>query len=877
MVSLRTAVSCWRIQLALLLILAVVLRERATGQEVLSVDFVRQVAPILQQRCLKCHGPGAAKGGLRLHNAGAAVRGGDSGAVLVPGKSGRSELLRRLKTGDAEERMPLKVTPLSKTEIQSIAAWIDQGAKWPDKFTIVPYEQARAQQAASHWAFQGLVRTPPPPCGDGAGMHNGLDCFIRQQLQKQGARASPPADRVTLIRRATLDLTGLPPTPREVAEFVADRSPGSYQRVVDRLLASPHYGERWARAWMDLCHYADTDGYLTDQQRPVAWRYRDWLVDALNRNLPFDRFTIEQLAGDLLPAATMQQQLATGFLRQTLSNREGGAEPEEFRVKQVVDRTEMVGLAWLGLTIGCARCHDHKYDPVSQREFYQLYACFNNADEINIDAPLPREEQGWRASRGEYRRRRRALIDPQRVEVEALQRRWEAKCLDAWKNPGEDALWDRQWELLGLVWGSDLGEGQLEGAEIVKLPWEERTERQRDDLLDYFLPLASVIDGPKAKELKVGELQTKLQAVHKEFPRATRAPVMRASQTHRDNYLHERGEFRNRGANVQPGVLGCLPIWNPEPQENPRLALARWLVGAKNPLTARVTVNRIWQQFFGRGLVATTGDFGMRGERPSHPRLLDWLAAEFIHSGWDVKALHRLIVTSATYRQSSASRPELVARDPDNAWLSRQNSLRVSAETVRDMGLAVSGLLHLRLGGPSVKPPQPERVTMEAFGRNDWRVSPAPDRYRRGLYTFIIRTAPFAQSATFDSPNPNQICTRRVRSNTPLQALVLLNDPVFYEMAQSMARHMLRPQFASAAERIDYAFRLCVAREPRPAERHRLLRYLDVQQKMLAADPAGVKAILGAWSAEPADAIRQAAWTNLCSVLLNLHEFITRD
>ena len=859
------------------ILMALCLGKPATGQQPGPIDFIRQVAPILQQRCLNCHGASKAEGGLRLHQAAATRRGGDSGVVLVVGKSDQSELLRRLKTNDVEERMPLKLKPLTRNEVQLLAAWIDQGANWPADYTIAPPAKARAEQAARHWAFQSLVVPTLPVVPGPAAINNGIDSFVQARLQQEKVQPSPTAKRDTLIRRVTLDLIGLPPTPAEVSEFLEDRRPDAYQRLVDRLLASPHYGERWARPWMDLCHYADTDGYLTDQQRPVAWRYRDWLVWALNQNMPFDQFTVEQLAGDLLPGATVEQKLATGFLRQTLSNREGGAEPEEFRVKQVVDRTEMVGTSWLGLTVGCARCHDHKYDPVSQREFYQLYACFNNADEINIDAPLPTEAVAWRESRSKYQRRRRALIDPQRTELETLQKRWEVKCLDAWENPGQDALWDRQWELLGLVWGGDLGEGQMEGVEIAKLPWETRTERQRDDLLDYFLRHASVIDAPKAKELKVGELQGKLQALKKEFPRATRAPIMRAAQTHRDNYVHERGEFRDRGQGVQPGVPGCIPSWHPQPQEDSRLTLARWLVDKKNPLTARVTVNRMWEQFFGRGLVLTTEDFGLRGETPSHPELLDWLAVEFIRSGWDVKAMHRLIVTSATYRQSSVPRPKLLTRDPGNTWLARQNSLRVSAETLRDMGLAVSGLLHARLGGPSVKPPQPERVTMEAFGRNDWKPSPAPDRYRRGLYTFIIRTAPFAQSATFDSPNPNQICSRRIRSNTPLQALVLLNDPVFYEMAQSMAIRVLRTQHGSDEERVDDVFRLCLARRPNMAEQQRLLQYLDVQRKMLAADAANVKTILGSWADDQVDATQQAAWTNLCSVLLNLHEFITRD
>jgi hypothetical protein len=870
------ATSRWRLIQAVML-MALCLGKPATGQQSEPIDFIRQVAPILQQRCLNCHGVSKAEGGLRLHNATATRRGGDSGAVLVVGKSDQSELLRRLKTNDVEERMPLKLKPLTRKEVQLLVAWIDQGASWPAKYTIAPPAKARAEQAARHWAFQPLSAPSLPAPAGRAASNNGVDPFVQARLHQEKVQPLPVADRVTLIRRVTLDLIGLPPTPAEVSEFLEDQRPDAYQRLVNRLLASPHYGERWARPWMDLCHYADTDGYLTDQQRPVAWRYRDWLVRVLNQNMPFDQFTIEQLAGDLVPGATVEQKLATGFLRQTLSNREGGAEPEEFRVKQVVDRTEMVGTSWLGLTVGCARCHDHKYDPVSQREFYQLYACFNNADEINVDAPLPTEAVTWRASRGEYQQRRRALIDPQRAKVETLQKRWEVKCLEAWKNPGQDALWDRQWELLGLVWGGDLGEGQMEGVEIAKLPWEKRTERQRDDLLDYFLRHASVIDAPKSKELKVDELQGKLQALKKEFPRATRASIMRAAQTQRDNYVHERGEFRDRGPGVQPGVPNCIPSWRPRPQEDPRLTLARWLVDKKNPLTARVTMNRMWEQFFGRGLVLTTEDFGLRGETPSHPELLDWLAAEFIRSGWDVKAMHRLIVTSATYRQSSAPRPELLTRDPGNTWLARQNSLRVSAETVRDMGLAVSGLLHARLGGPSVKPPQPERVTMEAFGRNDWKPSPAPDRYRRGLYTFIIRTAPFAQSATFDSPNPNQICSRRIRSNTPLQALVLLNDPVFYEMAQSLAIRVLRTQLGSDEERVDDVFRRCLARRPNVAERQRLLQYLDVQRKILAADAASVKTILGSWADDQVDATQQAAWTNLCSVLLNLHEFITRD
>ncbi|MEO1993976.1 MAG: DUF1549 and DUF1553 domain-containing protein, partial [Planctomycetaceae bacterium] len=627
-------------------------------------------------------------------------------------------------------------------------------------FAVEPSGASTAEEIR-HWSLRP-IRTISVPPGHLAGpwARNGTDAFVARRLRAEAIRPASEASRVTLLRRVTLDLIGLPPEPEDVDQFLNDGRPDAYQRAVDRLLASPHFGERWARSWLDLCHYADTDGYLTDQLRPVAWRYRAWLVAALNANMPFDRFTIEQIAGDLEPRATTDQRIAAGFLRQTLSDREGGADLEEFRVKQVVDRTEMVGAIWLGLTVGCARCHDHKYDPISQQEFFKLYACMNNADEVNIDAPLPNERQAWARARPVYEARRKTLIDPLRTELEKLQRQWEQRGLHAWKNPGEDAIWDRQWEVLGLVWGGGLGEGQLEGCEIAKLKWSQRTPRQRDDLRDYFLAHGEIVDPGKFKELKLGALWNQLRALKQEFPQATRAPTMRAAQTQRQTYIHERGEFRDRGADVQPGTPGCLPGWQPS-HADPRRNLADWLVSDTNPLTARVTVNRMWQELFGRGLVRTTEDFGARGERPSHPELLDWLASEFVRSGWDVKQLLRWIVTSATYRQSSAPRPELRTLDPQNTLLARQNALRVPAEMVRDLGLAASGLLYLKMGGPSVRPPQPERVTMEAFGQNDWKPSAAPERYRRGLYTFIIRTAPFAQSATFDAPNPNEICRRR--------------------------------------------------------------------------------------------------------------------
>ena len=714
-----------------------------------------------------------------------------------------------------------------------------------------------------HWAFVPVSSRIPPTtrCVD---LRNGVDAFIIDRLGSEKIVASPEADRTTLARRVALDLTGLPPTVDEVDEFLQDSRPDAYERLLDRLLASPRYGERWCRPWLDLCHYGDSDGHLTDQLRPVAWRYRDWVVRMLNENLPFDEFTIRQLAGDLLPGGNstedMDRVLGTGFLRQTLSNREGGADLEEFRVAQIVDRTSMVGTIWLGLTAGCARCHDHKYDPLSQTEFFELYAYFDNADEVNIDAPLAAEKTDYLQAYSRYSQRRQEIIEPFREGLNGLQQQWESKCLHAAAHPAEDHIWDRQWELLGLIWGGNLGDGQLEGCEIVRRPWNKRSLRQQDDLLDYFLTRGSIVNEKRFAELKLADLQKQLNELKKEYPKAfvTRAAVMQTAFTPRQTYVHDRGDFRVRG----PDVQARIPAWL-KPKESAghehdrtRLQLAKWLVDPGNPLTARVTVNRMWQELFGRGLVATSDDFGLRGDPPSHPELLDWLAREFSTSGrWDTKRMHRLIVTSATYRQSSAPRPDLAARDPNNVLLARQASLRIPAEAVRDTGLAVSGLLSDKLGGPSVYPPQNERVTMEAFGSNVWKPSIGEDRYRRGLYTFIQRTSPFAQSITFDAPVPLEICTRRDRSNSPLQALTLLNDPVFAEMAKALGERLMRDAGLSVEDRIRVSIRTTLGRHADGAEVARLKQYLETQQHR----PESVR------------------WENLASILLNLHEFITRD
>ena len=726
-----------------------------------------------------------------------------------------------------------------------------------------------------YWSFVPVRRSAVPITESGASSRSPLDVFINDRLAQHGVTVAAEASRMTLLRRVFLDLIGLPPPSSFALAFLSDENPDAYERCVDRLLASPHYGERWARPWMDLCHYADTDGYLTDQSRPVAWRYRDWLVGAMNADMPFDRFTIEQIAGDLLPDDNVEQHIATGFLRQTLSNREGGADLEEFRVKQIIDRTEMTGTIWLGLTVGCARCHDHKYEDISQREFFQLYAFFDNADEINIDAPLPGELEPYLQAKPEYDRKRSKLIAPIREELAELMGRWEARMLEAYHKPGQDAHWDRQWEILGLIWGGGLGEGQHEGIEILKQDVALRTHQQQDDLLDYFLKHHGHIDKARYGELKLGELREKLQDLKRELPRPTRAATMRVALTPRQTYIHERGEFRNHGPSISPGILDCLPPLMAS-SDPPRLQFARWLVAPSNPLTPRVTVNRWWQEFFGNGLVLTSDDFGKQGQLPTHPRLLDWLAADLVQFGWSRKQLHRAMVATATYRQSSYPRPDLAEMDPDNRLLARQSSLRVPAETVRDLTLSVSGQLTTKMVGPGVYPPQPARVTMEAFGLNEWPVSKAADAFRRGLYTYTIRTAPFAQAAIFDVPNPGGTCTRRDRSNTSLQALTLLNDEVFFGAAKALTARLFAEVPAGDDQRLNHAFLLCFSREPTIQEQQQAMMFLQRQVEILSDDPASVKMLLGDQDIA-GNAVEITAWTSLSSVLMNLHEFITRD
>lgn len=822
------------------------------------IRFNRDVLPILANHCFQCHGldKGTREADLRLDQREAAIANLDGTQPISPGHPEESEVWERIQSDDETLRMPPPNTghQLSVEEIETLRLWIEQGAD---------YEP--------HWAFIPPQQVVPPDVPD---TPQAIDRFIRARLVQEQISPSPAADRNILIRRVTLDLTGLPPTPLEVDAFLNDSRPDAYERVVDRLLVSPHFGERWARWWLDLAHYADSDGYLQDFLRPVAWRYRQWVVDALNRDLPFDQFTIEQLAGDLLPDATSSQRIATGFLRNTLSNREGGANLEEYRVRQVIDRTVTVSTTWMGLTTGCAECHDHKFDPLTQSEFYQLFAFFNNADEVNIDAPLPGEGEPRSRAQADYDKKRAELLVPVAGEIETLQQEWEAKLLFTEAHPGTDHRWDRQLEVLGLIWGQGFGEGQLEGLNIVKTEREKRSPSQQQRLTDYFLRNGELINSGKFAELKLAELSGKLDELAKTLPQVSRAPAMMPAVLHRQTHIHQRGDFRRPGEEVHPGTPAIFAE-AVEGEDANRLQLARWLVSPTHPLTARVTVNRLWQELFGRGIVGTSENFGVRGDRPSHPELLDWMAIDFMQNGWSMKLMIKRIVLSETYRQSSQVRPELSELDPQNRLLARQTRLRLSGESVRDVALASSGMLNPLLGGPSVRPPQPESVSMEGFD-NKWIASTGPDRYRRGLYTFIQRTSPFAQLVTFDLPDTSRSCTRRERSNTPLQALNLLNDPVFVEMAQALAERIQHEAKPDDASRIKHGYLLTLAREPKPSELARLVAFLQQQRTLFTADPDAARELLNEiqLEGEPAE---QASWITVASVLLNLDEFIVRE
>ena len=1001
-------------------------------------DFKRDIEPIFSQRCHHCHGPGQASGGLRLDQRESALKGGASGPAIVPGDSSASRLIQMV-SGTGGMIMPLQGDPLNADLIRLLRAWIDEGASWPAENDGAG---AGLQAGANgHWSFQEIRASAVPATRNPDWVRNPIDSFVLEALETRGLQPSSRASRETLVRRLHLDLLGLPPTPAEVEAFVNDPLPNAYERLVRHLLASAHYGERWARHWLDLARYADSDGFEKDGVRPHAWRYREWVIEAINRDLPYDRFVIEQMAGDLLPDAGIEQRVATGFHRNTLTNREGGVDKEQFRIEQIVDRTNTTASVFLGLTMACAQCHDHKYDPLSQQEYYELFAFLNEAEEKNIPATLePEKAAYWRAKR-EWDLRQEMLIGKMEAERTPLEEElapkladWEARnpypLLGQWQvlDPVSFTTTDsKEAELVKQEDGSLLARGanpahnnykvevtsSLAGItafriEVLKDPTlpnsgpgraaqgefalsevgieastgEEGKEPQKLEIdsavalqeLDGFEVSRAVdgeevtgwspggLDGPNHNrqiavilkkdagsssgttfhfklEQRLGDHRTMgrfrlsataaprellqslvpidvervlavaardrsdeqtallldyavdqqprmrewhaaLEGHHKAMPQVpeTLAQTIAQNPEPPKTHIHVRGDFLRKGRQVMPGTPGVLPPMRWRGERPDRLDLARWIVDPSNPLTGRVEVNRIWEKLFGRGLVATSDDFGTRGEKPSHPELLDWLTREFVNLGWSRKDLIETIVLSSTYQQSSQVDPELLKTDPNNVWLSRQSRFRVESEVTRDLFLAVGGLLERRVGGRSIRPPLPEDVAKVGYSSGvKWPESQGTDKFRRGLYIHFQRTVPYPMLMTFDSPDSNTACIRRTRSNTPLQALTLLNDHVFVDCARSFARKITSEVKSTDEDRLRYAFRRALAREPDPVEMSVLTKLLDDQEQVFAAGEGSAAKVAGPGFPGELSQEQAAAWTTVARTILNLDEFVTRE
>jgi hypothetical protein len=976
------------------------------------VQFNRDIRPLLSDRCFYCHGPDekTRKAGLRLDTFDGATKDRGGYRAITPGKPDESELLRRVSSHNAGEVMPppaAKKAALTPQEAALLRRWIEQGAQYQ-----------------GHWAFQPLATTQPPVVKNTKWVRNEIDCFILARLEREGIAPSPQADPRTLIRRVSLDLTGLLPQPTEVEEFVKAflqtdprKQDAAYRALVERLLASPHYGERWGRHWLDQARYADSNGYTIDGDR-VMWPYRDWVIQALNEDRPFDRFTIEQLAGDLLPNPTKPQLVATGFHRNTVINEEGGVDPEQARVEQVMDRVNTTGAVWLGLTVGCAQCHSHKFDPISHKEYYQMLAFFNSTMDYNNQGPVvpvqrgemfgkpettePTVASGAPLLRGELKQdeweraelarleRNPAVTAPNKavewvpfevvkLETEAhgkLQRLADGSFLlaanasqnDAYRilgrissprvaavrlrvlphealpknGPGlaadgsfeseggshrfneafaddEQNAWPARAATDGdrrTGWSINATSGAAHEAAFVYARPKEFASRQvlfilRHDASEgrglgrfkievatetpHDARGAALLAALKtAVAARTPEQQAQINAAfasaravrEKQSGTAVMAMIMRDTNVPRESYIFTRGDFTRPDKTaglLQPNIFSAVAPALPETSKpRTRLDLAQWLMHPANPLTPRVTINRVWLRYFGRGIVETEEDFGTQGSLPTHPELLDWLSSEFIRQGWSLKAMHRLIVNSATYRQSSRVRKDLSETDPRNLLLARQERFRVEAEIVRDAALSASGLLNPRIGGPSVRPPQPDGVYAFTQNKKNWMAATGAERFRRALYTHFYRSAPYPLFTTFDAPDFQTVCTRRHRSNTPLQSLTLANDAAFLEIAQGLAARLVREvpgEFATTLDaRLRHAFVLCFSRLPNATELAALRSYVERQVQGFATQPAAAAALVNQEVAKAGLTEAQAAaLTAAARVLFNTDNFITRE
>lgn len=826
---------------------------RITSSAELAVDFSTDIKPILEQHCLECHGSEAREGGLLLTDRATALLPNDSGAIgIVPGDSAASELMRRIRSTDPSSQMPPD-DRLSAEQIDLLRRWIEEGAAWP------------ASQAAVHWAYQSPQRARLPAVRDNDWSRNAIDTFVLTKIEKHNLNPSEPADPARLVRRVYLDLVGTPPPIAVVDQFLADPSDAAYLQIVDRLLASTGYGEKWASPWLDLSRYSDSNGYQADQLRDM-WAYRDWVIAALNQDMPFDRFTVEQLAGDLLPNAQISQRIATGFHRATTCNVEAGVDPEGNRTDQIIDRVNTTATVWLGTTFECAQCHNHKYDPFSQLDYYQLFAFFNNTPmEVRKanDNPNGVQFDFWGPK-----------VELPQTEAQAAQRRERQNGLDSLKKQLKQVKNESLTDF--PAWEADLSEADINKLakpikQAIRKSTSDRSKQDIKKLREHFWTLQPQVQELQERVKKTTEELEQLQ------PPTTL--VMVEMSEPRASHIFVRGQFLNRGQKVEANTPGVLHPFPPDAPRN-RLGLARWLTSNENPLVARVTVNRWWQEFFGTGLVNTPEDFGTQSAPPTHPKLLDWLACELMDQGWSMKSIHRLIVTSSTYRQSSRVRRELLERDPNNELLARGARFRLRAETIRDNALTISGLLSNNMSGPPAYPPQPAGLWRQT-GRNEpvFETDKGERRYRRGVYVIWRRAAPYPSFINFDAPDRMACVVARSNTNTPLQALTLLNDEAYIEMAKALSHRCLRSA-TDVESQLRYAFRLCVARPPSKLEMAKLLDLFLAERARLENNATAVEQLAKGFDDAKKltfdEKLRWAAMTSVANALLNLDETITR-
>ena len=797
-------------------ILLIIGQSYLTGAE--KLDFSYQVRPILSKYCFACHGPDKAKGKLRLD-----IHEGIKKSTKA-GNPSESELIQRLLTDDEDDVMPPHETgkKLKESELAILKQWIKEGASFGE-----------------HWSFQPIIKpTVPEVISKKKGLTD-LDKFVVAKLEKKNLSPAPEAEKRNLIRRLSLDIRGIIPSIAEVENFLADNSANSYEKVIDQFLKSNLYGEKWASKWLDLARYADTKGYEKDKHREI-WRYRDWVIKAINDDMPYDEFTLKQLAGDMLPNASQEDILATAFHRNTMTNEEGGTDDEEFRTEAVKDRIDTTGMVWMGLSLACAKCHTHKYDPVTIEEYYSLYAFMNQTEDNDREHPMthmPTAEQKIKfnevnAKLQELNKQKNAVFA--RADIQKSYKEWEAK----------------------------------QKAEEEKNKGKKKRRGKKKSYFDVHPELIPIAKKIYATEKVLNSYRGSLTPIMKELPK----------NKFRPNYVHDRGFFLNKGKKVKPGTPTFLHPMKKEWPMN-RVGLAKWLVSKESPLTARVAVNRIWAQIFGRGIVETEEDFGNQGTMPSNPDLIDYLALNYMENGWSRKKLIKTILMSATYKQSSKVSAQMARDDKFNIWLARGPRFRMTAEMIRDSSLQAAGLLSKKMYGPSVMPYQPPGLWKSTYNTKKWVTSKGEDKYRRGLYTYMKRTSPYPTLTAFDAPS-REICTaRRIRSNTPLQSLVTLNDPAFVEAAQSFARNVIQAK-KSFEERINLAYRTALSRNAQSTEinalktlfEERLTHYKNnvSEARLMAENPLGKLA-------PDKDVSEHAAWATVCNVILNLDEFLTKE